>query len=1125
MTAEVLCYLRHLLPTGEARLADGELLRRFAGGEQATFTELLLRYGPLVWGVCRRVLGDAHAAEDAFQATFLRLAQQAGTLSSDGSLAGWLHTVATRIARRAWLAEQRRRRRERTYIPSPSASAADELTWSELRQLLDAEIARLPEPYRQPLILCYLENQPQREVARRLGLAPGVLRGRLERGRQQLRRRLEKLGLPLAASLLLTQTERVPAALAETTRQLVGTATVGGSVPGAVASLAGSRTLLSRGKLAFIAAMLLVVGGVGIGGATRRTGPGSAPPPQVRPAQGRDAVDALGDPLPPGALRRLGTRRHRVGSGSVTRRLLWHDLPDGKSYLTYHQVGSTSTIHRLDAATGRTLETWRVPALHHVVGFSPEGRYALMVTRYAYSSALGGLRRKKDEQDWVLTLYDLVKRKSLWVNSEKLDGPDWKSVNSACFSADGKWIATAGSALRLWDAATGKEVWHIKSSVRNLEPLGFTHGGNTLVLRGDGNTISLADRATGKQRRSFATMPRGSMECGLAPDGSAVLFSMYGPVVRVWDLATGKERPALGGHKQWTRWFPFSPDRKIVVTGGNDPYVLVRDWPSGKLIRTIDLGKGGIQRMTISGDPPRLEVLFWGEQALHFYDLSTGKERESPPEGHKSDVYGVALAPDGHLLSYSKDGTICTWDLKTGKVVGRLPVEQDLNDSGFAVSPDGRLLAVTPNSAINIIRVYERATGKLIRQLTAEKTLGKQLVFSPEGRWLARADRFAGGFQVWDVSTGRTVLKGKHRVQYGITCAFSPDGRQFAASDEGLVRFWDVRTWKEQPGWKANAPLALAYSPDSRTLAAASVESIRLYEVATGRERAHVRSRGYPEGNLQFSSTGRWLAWTSSPVAQRRDERLRWPPSGTIGTIFVWDVHRGEMLGSFTGHDDTITGLVFTGDDRALVSASADSTMLVWDIAQAATKKPALKAGNVETAWRTLIGDDARAAYEAIRTLASSPDGAVQLLARHLKPAVPIEVKRIDACLRDLDSDEFEVRQRATRTLEQMGEQVVAALERCLAGRPSLEVRKRVERIVEKALAPNPQRLRQSRALEALERMGCDGARRLFEALAKGDPDARLTGDARAALMRIGQAARRAKQATGPPAMPDPNVP
>ncbi len=158
----------------------------------------------------------------------------------------------------------------------------------------------------------------------------------------------------------------------------------------------------------------------------------------------------------------------------------------------------------------------------------------------------------------------------------------------------------------------------------------------------------------------------------------------------------------------------------------------------------------------------------------------------------------MALAPDGKLLSFSKDATIRTWDVKTGEAVGRLAVEQDLNAAGFAVSRDGRLLAVT-SSAMNAIHVYERATGKLILKLSVEPKLGKHLVFSPDGHWLARADRFDGVFQVWDVSTGRTVLKGKHKVAYGIACTFSPDGRQFAASDDGAVRFWDVRTWNEQP--------------------------------------------------------------------------------------------------------------------------------------------------------------------------------------------------------------------------------------------------------------------------------------------------------------------------------------
>ncbi|HWG45640.1 MAG TPA: sigma-70 family RNA polymerase sigma factor [Gemmataceae bacterium] len=1101
MSAGVLAYLRHLLPLVNPQLSDGELLGRFtAAGDQAAFAELLRRHGPLVWGVCCRVLGDAHAAEDAFQATFLQLTQRAKTLRREGALAGWLHTVATRLARRAWLAEKRRRRRDHAHVPAMRTSA-DDRTWLELRQMLDAEIARLPKPYRQPLILCYLENLSQSETAHRLGLSPTVLRGRLERGRQKLRQRLEKLGLPLAAALLLSNADPVPAALGKTTLQTILLAQAGGPIPPAVATLAASAALISPLKVGVVAAVLLIVGGIGIGAASRRTEPPAAPPVSKPPAQVQRGVDALGDPLPPGALQRLGTRRHRIQNWPLP----WQDMPDGKSYLAYHRLGNISAIRRLDAVTGRILESWRVPDLHQVAGFSPNGRYALMSTEFVFYSGIR-VPGQKEEQEWRLTLYDLVKRKAVWVNSKPLEQKDWKHVFWTRFSADDRWIATTGGTgvgpLRLWDGATGKELWSHKPDVAHMVPLGFAEGGAILVVRAiDDNSIRLLDRVTGKQRRSFRTMDfRTTQEYDLSPDGSAVLFGSSSPSVRVWDVATGKERTPLQGHKKAARCFAFSRDGKTVVTGGNDPFVLVRDWPSGKAVRIIDLGRGGIERMAISGNGRRLEVLFWGEQALHFYDLITGKKARAPLEGHSGGIYGVAIAPDGALLSFSKDATIRTWDMKTGKAIGRLPVEQDLNAGGFALSRDGRLLATT-NSAIDAILVYERATGKQIRKLPAERTVGKHLVFSPDGCWLAGADHSEGIIQVWDMTNGRTVLRGKHKVAYGITCTFSPDGYTFAASDHGIVRFWDVRTWKEQRGLKAFAPLGLAYSPDGRTLATAGVEGIRLYELATRRERVPIRPLGgYPEGVLRFSSTGRWLAWTSSPSAQRMEERLRWPPTGNIS---VWDIHRGEQLGSFTGHDDAITGLAFTADEHALVSSSADSTMLVWDIAGIAAKKPRPKAGDVDRAWQALAGDDAKAAYEAIRVLAASPDAAVKLLARHLKPVARIDTKRIEEFLRDLDSPVFADRERATTNLEQLGEQAVPGLKQFFANKPSLEARRRVEQILEKALSQNPQRLRQNRALEALEWMGGDSARRLIEALAKGAPNVRLTRDARAALGRM----------------------
>jgi WD40 repeat protein len=911
---------------------------------------------------------------------------------------------------------------------------------------------------------------------------------RLERGRQKLRQRLAKFGLPLAATLLLAKTEPVPAALSEATRLAVRGALAGGPVVPAVASLAAGGAFLSRIKIGVAAVLLLFVGGADRGGADRRSEPAVAPPAAGQPAPVRRGVDALGDPLPTGAIARLGTRRHRVQNWPLP----WQSLSGGKSYLALQRKVGTDEIRRLDTATGRVLETWRVPGWHRAAGFSPDGRYVLLSTGFDFHIGLR-LAGQKEEQEWALTLYDLMKRKSIWEKREKLEEKDWKHVESACFSMDGEWIATTGQygrgSLRLWDASTGKELWNRKQDVENLEPLGFAGGNATLVLRErNGNGIYLLDRATGKQQRTFQTMGQGeTWQCGLAPDGSAVLFGGYHPWVRVWDLTTGKERLPLDGHKQWARRFAFSPDGKTVVTGGNDPFVLVRNWPSGEVVRTINLGRWAIERMAVSSDGRRLEVLFWGEQALHFYDLATGKESPAPREGHQGAVYGVAVAPDGKLLSFSKDSTVLTWDLATDKVVGRLDVEQDLNAGGFALSGDGRLMAL-PSGDHTAIYVYERVRGKRIRRLAAEQGAAKYLIFSPDGRWLAGTASSGDIIQVWDASDGRSVLQLKQKITYGITCAFSPDGRQFAATGEGIVRLWDVGTWKEQPGLSAYAPLGLAYSPDGRTLAAASVEGVRLFELSTRGERAHVRPQGYPWGVLRFSPTGLWLAWTSGSQQ-----------------ICVWDVHRGELLGPFTGHDDAITGLAFTADDRALVSSSADSTLLVWDIAGAAAKKSSPKPGDVDQAWRALSGKDAQAAYQAIRILSSSPDATIALLARHLHRVDTIDTKRIDACLHALDSDKFEQRERATRELEQLGEQAWASLDHFLAGQPSLEARRRAEQILEKVrdMPRNPDQLRELRALEALEWMGGDGARRLIAALAKGAPDARLTRAAKAALGRM----------------------
>jgi RNA polymerase sigma-70 factor (ECF subfamily) len=182
---------------------DGQLLERFvAGGDERAFEALLRRHGPMVLGVCRRILGNAHDAEDAFQATFLVLARRASAVVPREAVGGWLHGVAHRTASKARGATARRRVRETPLADVPHPVAPPERGCPDLAALLDRELSRLPEQYRLPIVLCDLEGRTRREVARQLNLPDGTLSNRLARGRQLLCRRLEGCGLAVTVSTL-----------------------------------------------------------------------------------------------------------------------------------------------------------------------------------------------------------------------------------------------------------------------------------------------------------------------------------------------------------------------------------------------------------------------------------------------------------------------------------------------------------------------------------------------------------------------------------------------------------------------------------------------------------------------------------------------------------------------------------------------------------------------------------------------------------------------------------------------------------------------------------------------------------------------------------------------------------
>jgi RNA polymerase sigma factor (sigma-70 family) len=183
--------------------ADAELLKEFAARQdESAFESLVARHGPMVQGVCRRILGDVHEAEDAFQAVFLVLVRKSGSIRKPELLANWLYGVACRIARKARIRAIRKENRERQAGKMPTQDQLLDLEWAELKAVLDDELSQMPERYRAPLVLCYLRGQTNAQAAAQLGWPTGSISERLARAREMLRKRLNRRGLTLSAGLL-----------------------------------------------------------------------------------------------------------------------------------------------------------------------------------------------------------------------------------------------------------------------------------------------------------------------------------------------------------------------------------------------------------------------------------------------------------------------------------------------------------------------------------------------------------------------------------------------------------------------------------------------------------------------------------------------------------------------------------------------------------------------------------------------------------------------------------------------------------------------------------------------------------------------------------------------------------
>jgi RNA polymerase sigma factor (sigma-70 family) len=1119
-------YLQVLI-AGQRRAESGDaaLLTAFIDHRDGdAFGELLRRHGAMVLGLARRVVGDAQAAEDIFQATFLVLARRAHTLRQPDSLAAWLHGVAVRLALRTRKAGARRKQQE-AHAPATSAGRdpLDELSARELLAVLDEELQRLPESHRLPLILCGLEGLSQDEAARRLGWSAGAIKGRLERGRQHLRRRLAQRGLTLpvalAGSVLLADCAgAIPPALVAATRQA---ALTGGGASAAVTALAqhAMGSGLTRIKIALAVGMIAAVG-FGVGWwQVQAPGKANAPP---APALVERADEPAEDALPEGAVRRLGTLERRA----VGARLALS--ADGKTIIG---VRGVRYVQVWDTATGRLQERHE---LQQSESLGPVGGIEAL-------SPHGRLFATEDYTGQSLRVWDVLSGKILHnfptnTGGQGGGGPGQGpiGVNAVAFSRDEKIVAAvmrlgARTALHVWELKRGKELVDKEiTAVGWPEFLTFTPDGKRLLIADRGG-LAAYDVANGALSWHAKNVPLPIWHA-FTPDGKLLVHS---DGILALDLTTGAsaaldKRPP----EAWDGPLAVTPDGKTMLVAG-DQGVLVWDLVTGKAVRTL---ADAAELLVISADG---RSLLTSNGALQRWDLDSGKAvyPDTSARGHVGEVIAVAFSADGkHLASGATDGTVRLWDLATGKpqriwrghevrAATRLLRTNKIGVTALDIAPDGSRVVSAGSIAGGAQRVlvWDAASDKCLHTLALPASAEHHvpaLRIRAEGTRVAAmigAPGYVGTFgdppidtrprlATWDLVTGELVSSVPAK---GYAAVFAERGDVMLG--ESVVT--DVTTGRQ---------LALLQKNETQfpqpPYAAAPDGSF----VATGLART-----GHQDG-VKFIGPGGgaiWEAWTGKRIANFPTHSwissLVLHPGGRhvaindLDDMAIVDVTTGKSVQSFRMPEKIraistpgsyASCLTFSPDGRRLATGHPDGSILLWEVKLPQHQVEPLGGGELDARWADLANADAARAWRAVWRLSDFPDAALPLIRKHIVPVLPAKDAETRPLLADLDSDRFEQREAAMAGLRKLGVRALAALEKQLAAHPSVETKRRITALFqEMEQAPTawtPAMLAQVRAVAVLGQMDSRDARSVLEGLAGGVRLAPVTRAARAALGR-----------------------
>jgi WD40 repeat protein len=863
--------------------------------------------------------------------------------------------------------------------------------------------------------------------------------------------------------------------------------------------------------------------------------------------------DQFGDPLPAGALARLGTTRWRHG-GIVQFAVM---LPDCKTVVTaaddnvvrVWDYPSGKEIRQIGDAAAAYAEN---PRIGRQVIYRPNGM--------SVAVAPDG-KTVASNFDGTVRLFEIATGKALGP-LQSSNNQSFRTATAMVFSPDGVHLAALeyDNTVRVWDWAKGKEVRNFSGPGPNGN---IVYGGNhTLVYSPNGKMIAstslqivggmpvyrivIWDPTNGKELQSIPVNQSAAI-CSpvFSPDSKKLAFTGGDSSITVIEPETGRELQKIKGQLGTTSWLLFGPGSDILFCQSPAQHgVQVVDLATGKVIRklldeshnngAVFYGNGMTPSMSVSPDWKTL-ILAHREHAPCFIDIQSGKEI-GDLGNDASPISLLHFSPDGkYLLTHSNDGPAKKWEAATGKLLHTQTLPQG---SMFpTVSPDGKTIA----SFLPQIRSYR------LTDLESGKELGKiplpardynaGITFSPDGRILAVRWPQDQKLDVFELPSCKKLFQiniatGAPEPNVGIigpirmapsTVFFSADGKLLAAySDPHTFALWDVTSGKRTLAFTpVNDAFVVdgAFTPDRRTVALEMDEGkVALYEIATGTiRRTFAKKPPAPATGLMVR--GRVMGFVSYGVDNNQGvgTRLGFSPDGKTlfygapdRALYLWDLATGKELTTLKGHTGGITAIAVSPDGTTVATASSDTTGLVWDVAH--LDRRGFEAKNLyhEDAWKALAETDAAQAYDAIWSMVANSQDTLGMLQTRLKPAPFVEVTQVQQLIGQLDDPQYKVRQKANLALLKMGDRVQEAVEKALAGNPPLEARKRLQDMDAKLSSPilQGEALRACRAIEVLECIGTPQARQLVRLLAEGAPGASTTTAAQQAIKRMKDAGR-----------------